>query len=97
MDDLLRLVPILAVFLYPIYLLMMAGVLAICGVPRKEIAKWALRQAGRQRATDLIRAARGLDALPESHPASTDIRAADSCEAGTDMPGPGGRSETPAN
>jgi hypothetical protein len=38
------------------YLLAMAGVLAICGVPRAEIAKWALKQVDRQRLTDLIRA-----------------------------------------
>lgn len=47
---------------YVLYLLGMAGFLAICGVPRAEIAKWALKQAGRQRLTDLIRAARGLPA-----------------------------------
>ena len=39
-----------------------SGFLAICGVPRAEIAKWALKQADRQRLTDLIRAARGLPA-----------------------------------
>jgi hypothetical protein len=49
-----------AIGLYILYLLAMAGFLAICGVPRKEIAKWALKQADRQRLTDLIRAARGL-------------------------------------
>jgi hypothetical protein len=47
---------------YVLYLLGMAGFLAICGVPRAEIAKWALKQADRQRLTDLIRAARGLPA-----------------------------------
>jgi hypothetical protein len=41
---------------YVMYLLAMASFLAICGVPRAEIAKWALRQADRQRLTDLIRA-----------------------------------------
>ncbi|MDQ3762976.1 MAG: hypothetical protein M3460_15400 [Actinomycetota bacterium] len=45
--------------LYILHLLAMAGFLMICGVPREEIAKWALKQAGRQRLTDLIRAARG--------------------------------------
>jgi hypothetical protein len=39
---------------YPVYVLAWAGILAICGVPRKEIAKWALRQADRQRLSDLI-------------------------------------------
>jgi hypothetical protein len=45
---------------YPVYVLLMAFVLAICGVKRSEIAKWALKQAGRHRFLDLIRAARGL-------------------------------------
>jgi hypothetical protein len=45
---------------YVLYLLAMAGFLAICGVSRTEIAKWALKQADRQRLTNLIRAARGL-------------------------------------
>lgn len=43
---------------YPGYLLLMALVLAACGVSRQDIAKWALRQADRQRISDLIRAAR---------------------------------------
>jgi hypothetical protein len=38
----------------------MAGVLAICGVSRAEIAKWALRQADRHRFLDLVRAAHGF-------------------------------------
>jgi hypothetical protein len=50
---------------YVVYLLAMAGVLAICGVPRAEIAKWALKQADRQRLTDLIRA--GLGPNRDSH------------------------------
>ena len=45
---------------YFIYLMLMAVFLALCGVPRAEIARWALKQADRQRLTDLIRAARGL-------------------------------------
>ncbi|HET8641271.1 MAG TPA: hypothetical protein VFM37_05000 [Pseudonocardiaceae bacterium] len=45
---------------YVLYLLLMAAFLAVCGVPRAEIAKWAVKQAGRQRLTDLVRAARGL-------------------------------------
>jgi hypothetical protein len=48
------------VLMYPISLLSVAGVLAVCGVPRDEIAKWALRQADRQRLADLIRLARGV-------------------------------------
>lgn len=48
---------------YPVYVLLMAGVLHLCGVKKTEIAKWALKQAGRQRFTDLISAARGL--LPD--------------------------------
>lgn len=38
----------------PISVLLWAGVLAICGVHRKDIAKWAQRQADKQRLTDLI-------------------------------------------
>ncbi|HXT46794.1 MAG TPA: hypothetical protein VN748_22205 [Pseudonocardiaceae bacterium] len=44
---------------YLLYLLGMAGFLAICGVPRRDIAKWALRQADRQRLVELIGAATG--------------------------------------
>lgn len=50
---------VLLLLAYPIYILIMAGVLAICGVPRKDIAKWALRQAERQRLADLVRSLRG--------------------------------------
>lgn len=49
---------------YPLYILLMAAVLAVCGVPREDIARWALTQARRQRITDLISAARGLHASP---------------------------------
>jgi CRISPR/Cas system-associated protein Cas7 (RAMP superfamily) len=49
---------------YPMYVWLMSFVLRRCGVPQKEIAKWALRQADRQRFADLIRAARGLPVLP---------------------------------
>lgn len=52
----------------PAYLILMAAALAACGVPRAEIAKWALRQADRQRFADLIRAARGLPAAPAVPP-----------------------------
>lgn len=45
---------------YPIYVLLMAGVLRLCGVRKQDVAAWALRQAGRQRFRDLITAARGL-------------------------------------
>lgn len=54
--------PLLLLLAYPIYLLLMAAVLAMCGVARRDIAKWALRQADRQRVIDLIRAARNLRA-----------------------------------
>ena len=50
---------LLSTLLYPFYLLEMASVLARCGVDRRDIAKWALRQADRQRFADMIRAARG--------------------------------------
>jgi hypothetical protein len=54
---------------YPAYLLLMAGVMRVCGVSKEEIAKWVLRQADRQRLTDLIRAARGLPEPPPPPPA----------------------------
>lgn len=61
LDAVLPFAPALLVMLaYPIYLLLMAAVLAMCGVTRKDIAKWALKQADRQRLIDLIRAVRGL-------------------------------------
>ena len=44
---------------YPAYILLMAGVLRVCGVEKAEIAKWALKQADSQRLVDLIRAVRG--------------------------------------
>lgn len=49
---------------YPLYLLLMAGVMRLCGVPKAKVARWVLRQADRQRLTDLIRAARGLPEPP---------------------------------
>ena len=62
LDTALHFIPVLLLLTYPIYLLLMAGVLAVCGVTRKDIANWALKQANRQRVTDLIRAARALRA-----------------------------------
>lgn len=59
-----------ALGLYILYLLAMASFLAICGVPRKEIAKWALKQADRQRLTDLVRVARGV--LPSGQQSAPD-------------------------
>ena len=57
----------LAVLLaYPAYILLMAAVLRLCGVEKAEIAKWALKQADRQRFTDLVSAARGF--LPDRAP-----------------------------
>jgi hypothetical protein len=53
-------IPAALLLAYPLYVLLMAGALRVCGVERAEIAKWALKQSGRQRLTDLIRAARGL-------------------------------------
>jgi hypothetical protein len=45
---------------YPVYLLLMASVLRLIGAPKDEVVKWVLKQADRQRLTDLVRAARGL-------------------------------------
>jgi hypothetical protein len=69
--------------IYPIYILLMAGVLRLCGVAKNDVAKWALRQAGPQRFTDLIRAARGLpDEGPDELPgAPTPKRDDDSAAA----------------
>ena len=50
---------------FPIFLLCVAGVLRLIGVPKDKVAEWALRQANRQRLTDLIRAARGLPEGPD--------------------------------
>lgn len=44
---------------YLLYLCGMALFLAVCGVPRRDIARWALRQAGRQRVLDLLATALG--------------------------------------
>ncbi|MCO1660525.1 hypothetical protein [Pseudonocardia humida] len=52
--------PVLLAVGYPVYTLIMAAVLALCGVPRQDIAKWALKQADRQRLSELIRTARGV-------------------------------------
>lgn len=60
MSGYLPLLSIAALLAYPVYILVMAGVLRLCGVEKAEIAKWALRQADRQRFTDLISAARGF-------------------------------------
>ncbi len=55
---------VLAPFFYVAYVLLMAGVLAICGASRDEIKKWALKQADRQRFTDLVSAWRRLPPSP---------------------------------
>lgn len=54
--------------LYIVYLLLIAGFLAICGVSRQEIAKWALKRADRQRFSDLVSAARLLGKAKSSEP-----------------------------
>lgn len=73
---------VIAVFAYPAYVLVMSVVLLVVGVPRADVAIWALRQAGRQRLTDLVKAAR---ALPESSPAdeaSDDVAPSESPQGG---------------
>jgi hypothetical protein len=52
--------PLFVILAGPVYVLVMAGVLAVCGVKRSDIAKWALRQADRQRMRDLMSAAKEL-------------------------------------
>jgi hypothetical protein len=51
---------LLLIISYPLVVAAMAVVLRAVGVSRRDIARWALRQAGRQRLGDLIRALRGL-------------------------------------
>jgi hypothetical protein len=64
---------------YPTYVLLMSAVLSACGVPREDVAKWALRQADRQRLTDLVHAARGGSQPPdEEQIAATERTATDS-------------------
>lgn len=60
-DAVVSIAPVVLLLAYPVYVLLMAAVLAICGVSREEIAAWALKQADRQRLTELIRAARERD------------------------------------
>lgn len=67
------LTPTVALIAYPLYLLLVAAVLRICGVPRRDIAKWALKQADRQRLTELIRAARGLPPLAGGEPSARQL------------------------
>lgn len=50
---------VLLLMAYPVYVLVMGAVLAILGVARRDIARWALRQADRQHVADLIRTVRG--------------------------------------
>ncbi len=57
-DTVVSIAPAVLLLAYPVYLLLMAAVMAICGVSRKDISKWVLKQADRQRLTELIRAAR---------------------------------------
>ena len=70
-DGLSPMMAIVTVFSYPAYVLIMAGVLGACGVPRKEIAKWALRQADRRRITDLVRSLRRGPADNSERPGQT--------------------------
>ena len=63
--------PILLMLAYPMYVLMMAIVLRIVGVERRQIAKWALRQADRQPLIDLIRAVRGVQPEAEQQSVSS--------------------------
>lgn len=59
-----HLVSVALLLAYPLYILLMAGVLRLCGVSKQDTAAWALKQAGRHRFLDLIAAARGPKVLP---------------------------------
>jgi hypothetical protein len=56
----------LALLVYPTYILLMSAVLRLIGVPKGDVVRWALRQADRQRFTDLVHAARGLPPVGRS-------------------------------
>lgn len=63
-----------APLVYVVYLLLMAAALRRCGVASADIARWALRQAERQRFADLIRVVhRGHRPLPTlgEHPSTS--------------------------
>jgi hypothetical protein len=51
------LMPVIVILAYPVYVLLMAAVLRICGVSPEDVAKWALKQADRHRVVELIRVA----------------------------------------
>jgi hypothetical protein len=54
--------------IYPAQVLLMAVVLRLCGVPKDEVAKWALRRADKRLIEEAIRIARGLrDARRQDH------------------------------
>jgi hypothetical protein len=53
---------------YPVYVLAMSLVLRLIGVPKHDVVSWALRQADRQRLTDLAHAARRLPAAAGERP-----------------------------
>ncbi len=67
-----------ALIAFPMLILLMASVLRRCGVSEADIAKWALRQADRNRFVGLIRAAR--DVAPSLEPPAELPSSADSTE-----------------
>jgi hypothetical protein len=64
MSEYVPLLALAAPVLYAVHILLTALVLRLCGVSRREVARWALRQAGHRRIAELIRAARGPGAAP---------------------------------
>ena len=49
----------LFVFVQPLYIAVVAMVLRACGNSKPAVAKWALRQADRNRMIEIVRAVRG--------------------------------------
>jgi hypothetical protein len=48
----------------PLFILLSCLVLKLCGVSKEDRASWALKQAGKARGIDLVRAIRGKDKPP---------------------------------
>ncbi|GAA1246668.1 hypothetical protein GCM10009609_07730 [Pseudonocardia aurantiaca] len=59
---------VFAPFIHPLYVLSMAVVQRVCGVPKADVTEWVKDQAARKRLTDFIRALRGLPGSEKHDP-----------------------------
>lgn len=59
---------VLFVFGQPLYIIVVALVLRACGNSKPAVAKWALRQADRNRMIEIVRAVRGKVAEGDKPP-----------------------------